>query len=277
MVDAVIQSLSWDNIKSFLNSNFTAALAGAFFGALAAQRIGARAKQREELLSDIRSTNAAIMLAFIFCNAGLALKKQLVKEIYDRYIATRTALNAHIQRHSAAKWQSTFEFQADLRAVQMPLLPLEVLRVQIFEKGSVTGRPLAVTAALIGSVEALAEILTKRTELIEQIRALSEGNDQSWWAMYFGLPYADGRLSEEFPDTVESMYRLTDDIIFFGELLASDLMTHGKNLVERRGKRGRFERHKESFVDFAKARKEGLMPDAANYADWLKGFVDKSA
>lgn len=80
MVDPIIQALTWENLRDFLNSNFTAALAGALAGALTAQHIADRGKKREETLLELRSTNAAIMVAFIFCNAGIALKKQLVKD-----------------------------------------------------------------------------------------------------------------------------------------------------------------------------------------------------
>lgn len=74
---------------AFLNSNFTAALAGAFGGALAAQRIGDRSKQRDALLQEIRSTNAAIMVTFTICNTGIVFKKQHVKDIYETYISKK--------------------------------------------------------------------------------------------------------------------------------------------------------------------------------------------
>ena len=152
---------SWHNIAGFLNSNFTAALAGALGGALAAQRIGDRAKQREALLQEIRSTNAAIMVTFTICNAGLALKKQFVKEIYETYTAKKEGLK-EFQRRRAASQQhpnSPFEFQADFRTLQMPVVPTDVLRTQVYESISASGRPLALVAALVGAIASLADTI----------------------------------------------------------------------------------------------------------------------
>ena len=271
IINSVAATLSWDNLRDFLNSNFTAALAGAFAGALAAHHIADRSKRRDELLLELRSTNAAIMVAFIFCNSAIALKKQLVKDIYDRYQAKRKELAAFKERRARGEAVGVFEVQADLRTVQMPVVPLDVLRTQMYEKVSVTGRPLALAAALIGSVEALADVLRKRTELIDRFRAQGEDNP-NLPAMYLGQPYGPGHLSEEFPNTVESMYSLTDDMIFFSELLARDLMAHGKRVLDSYGKRANVKEQKVASVDFTSAQNEGWMPDPANYVDWLKGF-----
>ncbi|WP_428380274.1 hypothetical protein [Nevskia ramosa] len=271
MVDPIIQALTWENLRDFLNSNFTAALAGALAGALTAQHIADRGKKREETLLELRSTNAAIMVAFIFCNAGIALKKQLVKDIHDRYKAKLKELAALKERRARGEAVGVFEVQADLRTVQMPIVPIDVLRTQMYEKVSVTGRPLALAAALIGSVEALTEILKKRTDLIERFRVLGEDNPHLS-AMYLGQPYGPGHVSEEFPDTVDAMYRLTDDMIFFSELLTSDLMAHGKRVLESYGKRVKIKDRKVSSVDFTAARSEGWIPGPAEYTDWTKGF-----
>ena len=59
--------LTWENATTFFNSAFVisliGALAGAYAGATAAQRIAERTKERDQLLTQIRSTNAAIMVA----------------------------------------------------------------------------------------------------------------------------------------------------------------------------------------------------------------------
>lgn len=159
---------SWHNVAGFLNSNFTAALAGALGGALAAQRIGDRAKQREALLQEIRSTNAAIMVTFTICNAGLSLKKQFVKEIYETYTTKKEELK-EFQRRVAAGQQHPnlpFEFQADFRTLQMPVVPADVLRTQVYESISASGRPLALVAALVGAIASLADTIQKRNTLI---------------------------------------------------------------------------------------------------------------
>jgi hypothetical protein len=83
----------WQPIEAFFNSAFFAALftaiagsmAGAFWGAYGGQRIVERGKQREELLTEIRNTNATIMVAVGICNSFLGIKRQNVKPLKDLY------------------------------------------------------------------------------------------------------------------------------------------------------------------------------------------------
>lgn len=273
-LNTVIELFTWQNVVWFLNSNFTTALAGALGGALAAQRIGDRAKQREALLQEIRNTNAAIIVTFTICNAGLALKKQLVKDIYDSYTAKKAALTEFHRRRAAGEQPADlpFEFKADLRTLQMPVVPIDVLRTQVYENISATGRPLALVAALVGAVASLAETIKKRNALIERFRSLGPAGAAHLPAFYFGLPYGPGHVNTEFSDTVDALRSQTDDVIFFCELMGNDLMGHGNRILDQYGNVGKVKKEKIVSVDFTEPRRQGLMPDAANYADWLKGF-----
>ena len=84
----------WQSSKDFLNSNFFTAIAGAcagaFAGAYGAQRIVARGKEREELLAEIRNTNAATVVALGVCNTFLAIKKQHVKRLKETFDKQKT-------------------------------------------------------------------------------------------------------------------------------------------------------------------------------------------
>jgi len=274
----MLELLTWENITEFLNSNFTSSLAGAltgaFAGAMAAQRIADRAKQREALLAEIRSTNAAIMVAFTICNAGLALKRQFTKDIYETYTAKKAELQEFHRRRTMGQQPADlpFEFQADFRTLQMPVVPIDVLRTQLFEKISAPGRPLALVAALAGSVAALADVIQRRNALIERFQKLGQEDLAQISAFYFGMPYRAGHVSTEFGDTVESLHRLNDDVIFFSELLGNDLMAHGNRILGEYKKIAKVKEEKIHGVDFTDARTSGLMPDAVNYTDWLKGF-----
>lgn len=274
----VLELFRWQNISAFLNSNFTAALAGAFAGAMAAQRIGDRAKQRDILLREIRSTNAAIIVSFTVCNAGLGLKKQFVKEIYETYMAKKADLEEFHRRRSAGQVAANqpFEFQADFRTLQMPQVPIDILRTQVYENISATGRPLALVGALSGAADSLADTIQKRNALIQQFLPLGAAGEAQLPAFYFGLPYGHGHLSTEFSDTVESLYTLTDDVIFFSELLGKDLMEHGNGILNQYRKIAKVKKEKISELDFAEPRSEGLMPDAKNYTDWLRAFPNSA-
>lgn len=270
----VIELFSWQNIAGFLNSNFTAALAGALGGALAAQRIASRAKQQDALLQEIRSTNAAIVVTFTICNAGLALKKQFVKDIYETYTEKKEALKEFQQRRAAGQQHPDlpFEFQADFRTLQIPVVSIDVLRTLIYERISATGRPLALVAAIVGAFASLADTIQRRNSLIERFRQLSSAGADQLPAFYFGLPYGPGHVSTEFSDTIESLHSQTDDVIFFCELLSNDLMAHGARILDQYRKVVKVKKEKIASVDFTEPRKQGLMPDSANYADWFKSF-----
>jgi len=269
---------NWENISAFLNSNFTAslsgALAGAFAGAMAAQRIAERAKQRETILKEIRSTNAAIMAAFNICNSGLALKNQFTKEIYDTYIATKKALKEFKQKKDAGQQSADlpFEFQADFRTLNAPVVPIDMLRSLMYEEISASGRPLALVSTLDGVIASLADVIQKRNILIDRFRNLDKDGQKQLPAFYFGIPYDGGHISTEYSDAIESLHNLNDDVIFFSELLVCDLTAHGKHIRDKYKKIAKVKEEKIHAVDFTELHEIGLMPDAANYTDWLKGF-----
>jgi hypothetical protein len=62
------------DLNSNLFTSLIGALAGAFAGAYGGQLIVERSKTRDELLKEMRNTNAAIMLAFGMCNTALSLR-----------------------------------------------------------------------------------------------------------------------------------------------------------------------------------------------------------
>ena len=272
---------TWDGIGGLLNSNFISALAGAltgaFAGAMAAHRIADRARQREAMLAEIRSTNAAIMVAFTICNAGLALKKQQIHGIYEAYTAKKAELEELLRRRAAGEQAADrlFELQADLRNLQMPLVPIDVLRDQVYEKISAAGRPLALVAALSGSIAGLADVMEKRSGLIERFRDLGEAGAAKLPALYFGKPYGPGHVSTEFADAIESLHRLNDDVIFFSHLLISDLKVHGQRVLAQYKKIATAKKEKIHDVDITDARVAGMMPEPGNYEDWLQGFPDE--
>ena len=86
-------SLAWTAITSAANSNFGVALTGgaigAFGGAIGAQYITERVAKRRELLSELRQTNKAILISSQICNSTLALKKQFVQPLSEKYAQVR--------------------------------------------------------------------------------------------------------------------------------------------------------------------------------------------
>jgi hypothetical protein len=113
---SIVDVIRWEDAKGFFNSAFTTSLlgslAGAFAGAVAAQRIVERGKRREELLSEIRNTNAAIVLAFGVCNLYLTLKKQSVKAMGESYCSLRKDVLAILRKQEAGGLRLTQRFRS---------------------------------------------------------------------------------------------------------------------------------------------------------------------
>lgn len=213
--------LSWENLRALLNSGFTTslvgALAGAYAGATAAQKIAERNKEREQLLTQIRSSNAAIMVAFGICNTGLAMKRQHTKSLHEKFNEQKNGLIEHIRKRESGEInaETLFEFQADLRTLQMPLLPINVLQNLIHEKLSMSGRPLALVATLAGASSSLEDTIRNRNLQIERFKRIPPNQKDSVFpAIYFGLPFGGGHVSTEYADIIDALYRLTDDVIF---------------------------------------------------------------
>jgi len=95
-----------------LNSNFSTALAGAAAGAYGAQFIAERNERQRRLLREIRSTNAAIIVAFSITNMFYALKRQYVKELKERFEKQKKDLDdlRQKQREEFFRTPRTFEF-----------------------------------------------------------------------------------------------------------------------------------------------------------------------
>jgi len=275
--------LSWDNVGTLLNSAFTTslvgALAGAFAGARAAQHVAERAKENEQILTQIRTTNAAITASFSICNILLSLKKQHTKPLYETFVAKKAELKAFHQMRRAGQipQDQPFKCTADFSAPQMPLLPIDVLQRLVFEKLSVLGRPLALTISLAGVSASLADLMQKRATLVEQFKHLPPNAEDVLAALYFGHPFAEGRVSTEYADTLEALFNQTDDGIFFSQLLCKDLMESSEKALAAYKKRAKKTAEHIISVDFNLALETGLMPDESKYQDWLRGVQSSSS
>lgn len=268
----------WEGTKAFASSGFLIALigsfAGAFAGALGAQRIVERFKERELLLLQLRNTNAAIMVSFSVCNSIITIKDRHVASLSATFRRQEEELRDFDRKRDsgAIPPEKPFEFQADLRTLPLPLTPIDILQTQVFERLSVTGRPLAVVTTLSQTIQSLTTSIAARNALIERFMAAGGSANPEFHNQYFGLPSSSGHHSTEYPDTIEAIHSLTDDAIFFSHLLCDDLQDHGNSVLNRYKARFKDDSQSVSKPNFAKAKEAGLLPDGANYQDWLHGF-----
>lgn len=277
---AIPDWLSWQNGGAFLNSAFTTsligALAGAYAGARAAQRITERSKDREQLLSQIRTTNAATMVAFSACNAGLAVKKQHVQSMYEEFVRAKAELQAYRQQRATGQRQGNAEYRfvADMRIFPAPSAPIETLKDLVFHRISAYGRPLALVAVLEQSFAGVKEMIAKRDALIHRF-ASGAVPKELLPNYYFGMPLPNGDTNQEYPDLIEGIHSYVDDVAFFSSLLCTDLVAHGNRAHALFTKQFGKGAPKVSTADFASPRKQGLIPPDTQYADWLKAFAEQ--
>lgn len=264
---AIAAVISW--IVGVANSNFTTALAGAAAGAYGAQWITEKTQSKRRILEEIRSTNAAIMVAFGIVNTFCGLKRQHVARLSANFSTQRKQLLEFQKRRALGLLApgEIFEFQADFQTLQLPPSPIDTLQKLLYEKISVTGRPLALVNTLAQTIGSLDGSLKLRNSVIETCKAQSRSND-ALVRLYFGLPDQRGHRDENYPHSVEAIATHTDDCIFFSKLILEDLVRHGEKLRPKMGS----DAPKIHQPDFSKAIALKLIPDESQYADLLTSF-----
>jgi hypothetical protein len=274
--------LSLANATAVLNSAFTTslvgALAGAYAGARAAQIITERSKERDALVSQIKSTNAATMVCFSAFNAGVALKKQHVQSMHDAFEAAKKQLQEFKSQRASGQRQGNTEyvFLADMRTFQSPSAPIETLKDLVFNKISAYGRPLALVSVLEQSFAGLREAIAKCDALIQRFSNASIPKEL-FHCYYFGSRLPSGDTNQEFPDLVAAIHSYVDDIVFFGSLLCADLIAHGHRVHEAFTKKFGTGAPKVSTIDFTGPRESKLIPPNEQYKGWLNAFTTEEA
>ena len=269
--------LDWTPIINFANSQFVSALmgalAGAFAGAYAAQRSASRSKRKDEIVAEIRQTNAAMSVSFTIFNAAIALKGQHVARLAAELHSGRISAIEFLAKRAAGEFppDTPFEFRADLSLLPQVRVPGELLREHVFLKLSVTGRPLSLATVITQTAHVLDDSIEKRNSLIAELKEVSAQNRNEVAWRYFGLPTSDGTNSE-YPDTLNAIVRYLDDLIFFSQLLCKDLRGHGLELAAEYKRQFDGVELRVSEIEFVDSRTAGLLPRDEEYQDWLTGF-----
>jgi hypothetical protein len=265
----------WKVVNSSFIIAFVGGLTGAFGGALGAQHIVERSKNREELLRELRNTNAAIMVSFTIANTALALKKQHIQPMYESFTAEKENLRKFQEESSSQQPQGKRQYHltGDLRSFPAPITPIETLQELLFHKISAHGRPLALAAVLEQSLVGLENSISKRDSLAQKF-SNGEVPSELIAKYYLGLPLPNGDINQEYPDLVEAIHSYSDDIIFFSTLLCADLVAHGERIHKSFTKKFGKNAPNVSTADFGSPRKSGLIPSESQYIDWLNGFKE---
>jgi len=158
-------------LQAELTSTFAvatvSALAGAWLGAYAAQRIAENSKIKDDLILEIRSTNAGIAIAFDIFQTNVTLKDQL-------FLALKNEFDTGKERHEEflrklqidPQGTGAFEFVMDFQEFSPAYVPIEKLQEILFEKLSVVGKPLSLASVLMKSNFSLTANIEGRNQLI---------------------------------------------------------------------------------------------------------------
>lgn len=252
----------WDFLNQEFTKSFVGSMAGAAGGAWAAQFIAERSKGREELLKEIRNTNAAITLAFGMTNTFLNIKMQHVEMLRNKFNEDRQRL-LKVQMETGPQ-PKIFEFQADVQFLHMPKVPMRQLLKLAFENISTPTRAISLVEALDRAVHALEQMLAMRNALIEEFR---QGFPPP---AYFGLKVGD-RIDNRYASSIDGIYGYTDDCIFFSKLLSEDLTRYGNKLKDRLPRRWFSTAPHIASADFSPAQK--FIPPDSNYPSCKTSFI----
>lgn len=266
-----------ESIEPFLNSNFITSLigagAGAWAGAYAAQRIAARAKSRDDLVREIRSTNAAFNLAVMILNLSIGLKRQHVKRLKEDYDAKHLELLEVMHRRESGESNASFEFSGDFQTLAPISTPIDELQTLLFDNISPNTRTVVFGAILLQSINSLNNALVERIRLVEEFRRIAAPTQGQVLRFYFGLPDNAGNVDNRYGSAIVAISQYTDDCIFFSKSIADGLTKHGKALQTDLTKSFK---GKAPLVGFIKIEGEDakLIPDSKNYSSWDKLGTD---
>jgi hypothetical protein len=248
---------------------------GALFGAWGAQLVISRGQRKQAIITELNSVRSARVLSFAIANRFMSLKRQHVRPMRNRFVQERQLYDAFVEQAATYVGPPTilFEFRVDLQTISPIDVPIRVLEKYVFERISLNARPLAAAVDLVGAIDGLAQSIERRNSLIAEIQQGPRIESLALAKRYFGILNDEGIVDQRFADSVDAIFKQTDDCIFFAKLLGEDLLPIGAKLRRRAGFLRRFRIAKFRPVDWTIAEQANLIPPNDQYADWLRGFV----
>ncbi|HVZ03156.1 hypothetical protein [Hyphomicrobium sp.] len=260
----------WDKLVSLLNSNFMAALAGAFAGAVVADRIATRKSKGAEISDALRNTNSAIALSGLISNQALVMKGQHVLDLHKDFALEEVRFEETMRRLQAGEALGPEERVIKTNLAELPELyvPIDELTALVFGKVKAGARAIGLLIAVQNALRDLNLSIQRRNQLCSKFR-MTPPEDRV--ALYLGLPVEGGR-DETYPQTISHIYQTTNDLAFFAMQLASELQEHGKKLAKRYAQTFHAQAPHVNEMKFDTPRARALMPPEAAYSDYLSMF-----
>ena len=239
---------------SVFNSNFWAALAGAFAGAVAASKFAVRQERRDDLVRTTNETNAAISISYSACEAYLAHKVRLIDPLTRTYQNDVAAYNQpqsseHVDSHITLN-----RIELNVGVVQCG-----ALQELIFKIPSSTDI-IRLVAILAHTNSIFNGDLTHRNDLIQAMRLTDEDNRI---ALYFGVAKKDGFADKTYPHLVNSLSESSTECVFFSWLICELLYAEGLKMRKDRQWLPAI-----VPINFQEPVLDGLIPSPGKYPAW---------
>ena len=201
------------------------ALAGAAAGAWAAQYIAEWVKVRDEVLKELRSTNAAVTLVFSVANAYLNLKVQHTQRMWEKFQKIKAGAI------TAQATKVPFQADVDLQSLNSPVVSMPEIKRIVIENITAPTRAIALLDVLDRAVGQLTAFVGKRNAILADFK--ENGFDEF---RYLGLPRGT-MVDVSYESTLKAIASHTDECMFFSTNLATELSEHGETLKTRLPKR----------------------------------------
>lgn len=250
----------------------------AYFGAKTAQGTADRNRFRDDLIEEIRDTNAALTLAFAVSNSAMQIKRQHLRDLKINFDQEKKGVLEFFRKREAGEIprDTTCQLQLDMRFLAVPNMATETLQAHVLDRLSVVGRALNLVMSIVESDTALRTSTTNRNEQIKTFRADPSPRDVDFVARLLGFRTANGELDEVFATTLDAMVLHLDCVIYFTYLLCADLKDHGDWLVVKYKKRlGKNNAPEVTEVDFSQAKADKLIPPREEFETWHTAFVKR--
>jgi hypothetical protein len=235
----------------------------AALGTIIGAWLTSRSQAKRRVVDELKAVYAARALCFSITNRALALKRQQIRPMKQRHDEAVAAYHAH---------QGPLELSLDLQTISQLKFPDTPLEKIVFEKCAVGVKALAAVTSLSGAIDDLRNSIDFRNDLISEFREKRAAmTELDRIQLYVGAPRA-GEVDARFVTNIRALSHQTDDCIFFSSLLADELMHYGNKLRSRNRLKFRLGMPRLLPVDWKIAREASLIPDEAEYANWVAGF-----
>lgn len=238
----------------------------AAIGTIIGAWLTSRANTKRRVVDELRALHAAYALCFTVANKALALKRQHLRPMWDKYSAATEAYDAYVVNPIGP-----FAIDLDLQTLSQPRFADESLERIVFEKCSLGHRGLAAIVSLRDATKDVKESIDFRNDLINNFRENTPATEFEKIAVYVGA-YHEEKVDQRFGHNLEALFKQIDDCIFFSMFLADQILQSERKLRGRNWWRFRLNLPKQYPADWSLARNEALIPPESQYVDWLRGF-----